>query len=256
MSVVAAGGTPSLTYQWQSSPNGTTWTNISGATGTSYTTPTISTTTQYRVVVSASGNGCGSVNSNAAIVTINPAATVNAGPDQTICAGETVTLNGSISGSGSSGSVTSQVNSSTDDAEENPSGVVDLNSSDLELVEDGSTLQTVGMRFNNLSIPPGATITSAHIQFTVDETSSIGTNLVFRGHDIANAPTFTTTTGNISSRTMTTASASWSPSAWCCSINTKSGGYCSGNCKYKQLDEWKQHGIYCYRFWRACCGSL
>ncbi|NUO02468.1 MAG: hypothetical protein HUU01_17830, partial [Saprospiraceae bacterium] len=102
LSVVAAGGTPSLTYQWQSSPDGTTWTNISGATGTSYTTPTISTTTQYRVVVSASGSGCGTVNSNAAIVTINPAATVNAGPDQSVCAGNTVTLAGTRGGAATS----------------------------------------------------------------------------------------------------------------------------------------------------------
>ncbi|HQL71506.1 MAG TPA: hypothetical protein PLA77_11780, partial [Bacteroidales bacterium] len=36
LSVVAAGGTPSLTYQWQSSVDGVTFNNIGGATGTSY----------------------------------------------------------------------------------------------------------------------------------------------------------------------------------------------------------------------------
>ncbi|MBI2967611.1 MAG: hypothetical protein HYY40_07340, partial [Bacteroidetes bacterium] len=40
--------------------------------------------------------------SDAMILTINPSATVNAGPDDTICAGTTYTLSGSISGSASS----------------------------------------------------------------------------------------------------------------------------------------------------------
>jgi len=44
-----------VTYQWQSSPDGTTWTNITGATNASYTT-TLTATTQYRCNVTCSGN--------------------------------------------------------------------------------------------------------------------------------------------------------------------------------------------------------
>ncbi|MBL0306281.1 MAG: hypothetical protein IPQ25_09670 [Chitinophagaceae bacterium] len=44
-----------VTYQWQSSPDGTTWTNIAGATNSSYTT-TLTATTQYRCNVTCSGN--------------------------------------------------------------------------------------------------------------------------------------------------------------------------------------------------------
>src|SRR5204863_599466 len=39
-----------VTYQWQSSPNGSTWTNISSATNSTYTT-TQAVTTYYRCVV-------------------------------------------------------------------------------------------------------------------------------------------------------------------------------------------------------------
>ena len=44
---------------------------------------------------------------------------------------------------------------------------MDLNSSDLGCAHGVS--QWSGMRFNNLNIPPGSYITSAHIQFETDE---------------------------------------------------------------------------------------
>ncbi len=53
-------------------------------------------------------------------------------------------------------------------------------SSDLELVFDTSN-QVVGMRFVNLTIPKGATIVNAYLQFKVDETSSETTSLTIRG---------------------------------------------------------------------------
>jgi len=106
-----------------------------------------------------------------------------------------------------------RVGTSADDAEEDGSGGVDLTSSDLELVFDGSN-QTVGMRFNAVTIPPGATITSANIQFQVDEADSGPTSLTIRGQAADNAPTFTTANGNISSRSTTASSASWSVAQW------------------------------------------
>ena len=44
-----------VTYQWQSSPDGTTWTNITGATGSTYSS-TLTAATQYRCNVTCSGN--------------------------------------------------------------------------------------------------------------------------------------------------------------------------------------------------------
>jgi hypothetical protein len=101
-----------------------------------------------------------------------------------------------------------------DDAEEASGGGMDLGSSDLELVED-ATVQQVGVRFQNITIPQGATITNAYIQFTADETDSGATSLTIYGEDIDNAPIFENIANNISSRTKTTASVAWnSIPAW------------------------------------------
>ena len=66
------------------------------------------------------------------------------------------------------------------DAEESAAGAMYLNSSDLEFVNDGFNSagnQTVGMRFNAVTIPRGATITRAYVQLQVDETGSTATSL-------------------------------------------------------------------------------
>ncbi|NIM60047.1 MAG: hypothetical protein GTO16_14085, partial [Candidatus Aminicenantes bacterium] len=107
-----------------------------------------------------------------------------------------------------------RIETGNDDAEERSDSSMYLTSSDLELVFDSGGNQTVGMRFNGVTIPQGATITNAYIQFQVDETHSGDTSLTIQGHYTGNAPTFTSTAGNISSRTRTTASVSWEPVPW------------------------------------------
>lgn len=105
----------------------------------------------------------------------------------------------------------------SDDAEQWANGTVDLSSSDLELTRDNSTTgdQTIGLRFANMTVPPGARISSAYVQFEVDEvTTGTSISLTVRGQKALNAPTFTTTASNISSRTRTTASVPWSPPPW------------------------------------------
>ncbi len=104
-----------------------------------------------------------------------------------------------------------QVNASSDDAEENlGNNSVSLTSGDLELVVDGTKNQLVGLRFNNINLPAGATIHSAFIQFETDELNSDTTNLTFWGEATNNANTFVATNGNISGRTKTSASVAWS----------------------------------------------
>ena len=106
--------------------------------------------------------------------------------------------------------VTSQVMSSTDDAEEVvSSGSMNISSSDLELGADAGTNQWVGMRFNNISIPRGASILNAYVEFEVDETGSDPTSVTIQGQAVDNAPTFTNSTGNISGRVRTTAQVPW-----------------------------------------------
>jgi uncharacterized protein YjiK len=111
------------------------------------------------------------------------------------------------------GTVSIRVAASADDAEEQADGRVFLTSPDLELVWDG-TLQTVGMRFRNVTIPRGATITRAYVQFEAFATNSATTNVTIRGQDSDDASAFTTSSGNVSSRPRTSASRSWSPVPW------------------------------------------
>jgi parallel beta-helix repeat protein len=106
-----------------------------------------------------------------------------------------------------------RVAAGSDDAEEQTSGSVGLGSSDLELVLESSD-QTVGMRFNGVDIPQGATIASAYVQFQVDEINSEATSLTIQGEAVDNAATFTTVSGNISSRPRTEAAVQWAPVPW------------------------------------------
>ena len=124
-----------------------------------------------------------------------------------------VTVSSGGGGGGTSTTVEQRTLASTDDAEESATGAVKTSSSDLELVQDGSA-QTVGMRWPNLTIPRGATITAAWVQFAARSADAGTTSLLFRAQAADNAPAFTTATQNISSRLRTGASVNWSPAAW------------------------------------------
>jgi Secretion system C-terminal sorting domain len=103
-----------------------------------------------------------------------------------------------------------RISNNSDDAEERISnGNVSRNSTDLELGFDGSNQQIVGMRFRNVTIPQGITITNAYIEFECDEADNGTTNINFYGEDVNNAPGFTTTAYSISTRTKTTANVNW-----------------------------------------------
>ncbi|BDD05217.1 hypothetical protein AUTU_27000 [Aureibacter tunicatorum] len=108
-----------------------------------------------------------------------------------------------------------RINSSMDDVEESSSGSMYTNSSDLELVADGSKgNQRIGMRFTGVNIPQGATITNAYIQFTVDETNTGSTSLTIKAQNTDNAGAFSSSSNNVSSRSLTSSSVSWNPAGW------------------------------------------
>ena len=108
---------------------------------------------------------------------------------------------------------------SSDDAEQNTTtGAVQINSSDLELGGydwGGNYKQSTGIRFPNVTLPQGATITKAYIQFSVDELYAAGNtaNITIKAQK-GNAATYAATANNISSRTYTTASVTWATTAW------------------------------------------
>jgi hypothetical protein len=128
-----------------------------------------------------------------------PAATVTQMAEPTITAGENI--------------VDIRVANGSDDVEENSSGTMDINSGDLELVYDTS-VQVIGIRFNGVKIPMGATITNAYIQFKADETNSKAVNLTVFGEASANASAFSNTARNVSNRSRISNSVTWSPSPW------------------------------------------
>jgi hypothetical protein len=106
-----------------------------------------------------------------------------------------------------------RVSDDNDDVEEGDGGKMYLTSSDLELINDSGD-QTVGLRFQNVDIPPRATITGAHVQFYVDEVSTGGCELTIQGQAADDAAAFTDSSHNISSRLKTTAAEIWDPPDW------------------------------------------
>lgn len=107
-----------------------------------------------------------------------------------------------------------QVADGNDDAEESVTdAIVSLTSNGLELTTEVST-QLIGLRFNNIDIEPGTNITNAYIQFTADTPTTGPTALLIEGQASGNAPPFSNTPGDISSRPVTASYKHWTPSPW------------------------------------------
>ncbi len=68
------GGTGTYTYQWQSSPDNSAWTDIGGATAESYSPPALTANTYYRRTVSS--EGFTPVQSNIVLITVSPQITL------------------------------------------------------------------------------------------------------------------------------------------------------------------------------------
>jgi hypothetical protein len=111
-------------------------------------------------------------------------------------------------------SVDVRIAQSSDDVEERSSGAMNFSSSDLELVRDGTQDQTVGLRFQNVNIPQGATITAAYLEFEADETDSSPTSISIAAEAVDNATAFTKVNFNLTGRLPTIASVTWDIPAW------------------------------------------
>jgi len=116
LTAVVAGGVGTFTYQWQSSPNGSTgWGNASGTGSTTlaYTPPSSNPgLTYYRILVNASGNGCGQATSIVVTVEIDPDATVSVAPVlNEVCLNGVVNLTSTVTGGSNTLTVQWQINS-------------------------------------------------------------------------------------------------------------------------------------------------
>lgn len=115
--VVASGG--SLGYQWYAGNSGVTTNPVSGANGSSFTTPVLTTTSSYWVRVS---NSAGAVNSNTASATVLTPPNIASQPvSTTVISGNTATFSVTATGTspayqwylGSSGNTSSPIAGAT-----------------------------------------------------------------------------------------------------------------------------------------------
>jgi hypothetical protein len=95
---VTASGSPNIHYQWQSF-DGTNWSNV-GTDQNTYNTGVLTTTTMYRVLVSATESGCEDLTSVEVEVIVTPDIAISAQPvGGSICTGGNFDLSVTASGS-------------------------------------------------------------------------------------------------------------------------------------------------------------
>ncbi len=111
-----------------------------------------------------------------------------------------------------------RIGQAADDVEESTtSGNVLFDSTDLKLGYDGAVAvaaeQLIGLRFVNVAIPPGATITSAYLEFSVAAPGSTATSAQIRAIDEDSAGAFSAAPHSVSGRA-TTGQRQWDIVPW------------------------------------------
>src|SRR5262245_60638875 len=102
--------------------------------------------------------------------------------------------------------LTRQVSQSSDNAVESGTGVMTLGGSSSTITIPS---QWVGHRFQNITIPRGARITSAYTSVYISGIAAQNPDFDIYGQYTDDAPTFTTASSDISSRLRTTNKRTW-----------------------------------------------
>jgi Fibronectin type III domain len=109
-------------------------------------------------------------------------------------------------------SFSGQVSQSTDDGFQAPTtGTVTLTGASAILDLSSGSSSWLAVRFQNVTVPPGATISAATLSLWATTAKNISS--VIYGNKVANPSTLTTTTNYLSGLARTTASVSWSASS-------------------------------------------
>ncbi|MCT4603715.1 MAG: hypothetical protein N4A59_12570, partial [Marinifilum sp.] len=111
----ASGGTGNYSYQWQVSTNNSSWTSISGATGTTYSPGNLSNSRYYRRRASDNG-GCGTVYTSSVKVSVTPTSGSIASNQTINYNASASTLTSASSPAGGNGSYSYQWQSSTNNS--------------------------------------------------------------------------------------------------------------------------------------------
>lgn len=108
-----------------------------------------------------------------------------------------------------------QIDSGADDTEEVASGYLYAPSKKLEIVQTATRgLQTVGLRFDDIEVPRGATITEAYLQFTADVSSSGRVSASVRALASDDAPRFSRRARTLSAAAKTRGRVDWRVAPW------------------------------------------
>ena len=110
-----------------------------------------------------------------------------------------------------------QVIAGADDASEFlDTNEVVLNAEQVPLGHATETHRVVmsGARFQSVPLAQGESVPFARLKFTSRYYNASDLGVLIRAHAIANAPAFTTNSGDLSDRTLTTASVLWVPPYW------------------------------------------
>ena len=101
-----------------------------------------------------------------------------------------------------------------DDAKENAQGDVDLDSSGLELMAKDKSTNWIGLRFDNVRLARGAEVRSAHLQLTAKAAAEATGEVKIYAQASGNAPRFSDTKQNVSSRPQLAESVAWPIPVW------------------------------------------
>lgn len=113
--------------------------------------------------------------------------------------------------------VSSSISSTEDDVEENQNGTMSLNGNILSLLPTSlpGSQKSIGLRFTDLRIPQGATITNAFIRFTAEsDDGNPGADVItIRAEQAKSSTPYTASTRNASARQHGTPT-TWAPNQW------------------------------------------
>jgi hypothetical protein len=113
------------------------------------------------------------------------------------------------------GSWQGRLSAADDDAEQDIIGLdTDLGSGDLELGFDATVQQLVGLRFRDVSIPAGANLQGASLQFEADEVSSGPATLRIEAEAVDDAAPLQELPNDLGARVRTSSAVDWSPADW------------------------------------------
>lgn len=144
------GQTPSGTgnsFQWQSSPDGTSWTDIAGATAEDYQSPVLTVTTHFRRITT---NGTCTVTSNVEIITVTQNANGNITAPATICQYQSADITFAATGGTAPFSISyTLTDPSGSSTVVNQTGVT--NNSTFNVIPAGSTPGNYSIALNNIT---------------------------------------------------------------------------------------------------------